>query len=49
VGGPTSLLSVSLVDGDWSVDGNGLSQTEASTLAKAQQIVASAVGGVQLP
>jgi hypothetical protein len=49
VGGGTSVLTVSLVDGEWSVNGNGLSQDEASTLERAQTIVADAVGGVELP
>jgi hypothetical protein len=48
-GGPASLLKVSLVDGDWSVDGNGLTDTQAATLEKAQKIVSDAVGGVELP
>ena len=48
-GGVTSVLTVSLVDGEWKVNGNGLSQDEAATLEKAQAIVADAVGGVQLP
>ena len=48
-GGGTSVLTVSLVDGEWKVNGNGLSQDEAATLEKAQAIVADAVGGVQLP
>ena len=49
VGGSTSLLNVSLVDGDWTVNGNGLTDSQANTLEKAQKIVSDAVGGVELP
>jgi hypothetical protein len=49
IGGGNSVLTVSLVDGEWTVNGNGLSQDEAATLEKAQKIVADAVGGVELP
>ena len=38
-GGGTSVLTVSLVDGEWKVNGNGLTQDEAATLEKAQSIV----------
>ena len=49
VGGSTSLLNVSLVDGDWTVNGNGLTDSQANTLEKVQKIVSDAVGGVELP
>jgi hypothetical protein len=49
VGGGTSVLTVSLVDGEWTVNANGLTQAEASTLDRAQKIISDAVGGVELP
>jgi hypothetical protein len=49
VGGSNSQLKVSLVDGDWTVIGNGLTDTQAATLEKAQKIVSDAIGGVELP
>jgi len=48
-GGGTSQLTVTLVDGEWKVNGNGLTQNEAATLEKAQGIVSHAGGGVELP
>ncbi|MCC6790636.1 MAG: hypothetical protein IT336_03070 [Thermomicrobiales bacterium] len=44
VGGDTSRLTVTLIDGVWEVDGNGLSGDEGSMLAAAQRAVAAAVG-----
>jgi hypothetical protein len=48
VGGPTSRLTVTLVDGTWDVDGNGL-PAAAAVLEEAQRLVAEAVGGVAVP
>ncbi len=44
VGGKTSRLSVSLIDGTWEIDGNGISADETAVLAEAQQLVSNAVG-----
>lgn len=49
VGGSTSRLTVTLVDGTWEVDGNGIPPAETEVLAAAQRLVAEAVGGVEVP
>jgi hypothetical protein len=49
VGGGVSAITVTLVDGTWDVNGNGLTATEADVLEQAQQLIAAAVGGVEIP
>lgn len=43
VGGGVSALTVTLIDGTWEVNGNGLPEAEQVVLAAAQQAVADAV------
>jgi hypothetical protein len=49
VGGSVSAITVTLVDGSWEINGNGLPSHEADLLQQAQQLIADAVGGVTMP
>ncbi|MDQ2683139.1 MAG: hypothetical protein M3Y37_06395, partial [Chloroflexota bacterium] len=44
VGGSTSQLAVSLVDGNWEFDTNGMPEGESATLEEAQALIAEATG-----
>jgi hypothetical protein len=49
IGGDVSALTVTLVDGAWEINRNGLPSQMAEVLDQAQRIVADAVGGVEVP
>ncbi len=49
VGGGVQVVTITLVDGVWEVNANGLLDDQADILEQAQQIIADAVGGVELP
>jgi hypothetical protein len=44
VGGETSLLALSLIDGTWEFDANGLPPDQAETLEEAQALIAGSAG-----